>query len=160
MRDAFRTGAAVGLFLALPLALWWAAQDLAFPPGAPLGESPLALGIRALWIGQAVALPLFGLSHKPDTARGTALAEPLYAVWVPLPFYVLPWLSGALSAGTLARGLFALSAYGVCLTAAGWLSEKTIQHRAIRRIAGSSALLLVAVLAWKHRGLWLSWLER
>jgi hypothetical protein len=116
------------------------------------------MGLRALWISQVVTLPLIGVCGRPEAPWWKAALELGYATLVPLPLYVLPWLSGALPVGSLVRGALALPSYGAVLAAGGQLIDGAIRKRGVLQGAKRSALVLLAAFAWAHRGVWLGWL--
>jgi hypothetical protein len=106
-----------------------------------------------------VSLPLVGLSPGSKNRLWEAILEPVYAALVALPLYVLPWLAGAVSAGSLTRGALAVCVYGALLALGGHLIDSRVRSETVSRIAKPCGTILLAALAWAHRGAWLGWLR-
>ncbi|MFT5438866.1 MAG: hypothetical protein ACI9MJ_000727 [Alphaproteobacteria bacterium] len=112
-----RSSLTCGLLLAFIFTIWCSGAMAIYGWENGLDRKNLSLGLRVLWIAQAVALPIFAIHYATDSATPAKWLGFWFLVIVMMPLEVILWLGGVVSLESLLRSLVFLSGEATVITA-------------------------------------------
>jgi hypothetical protein len=154
---AARTGLVVGFAITRPVTVWLGPQLLGRSAERADVPAALAAALRALWVGQGVAIAFAG----PRAVGPGAVARLLgmgVLVAVPLPLVATAWLAHAAGGRALGRGIALAVAWAAAVAALAGAVDATRLGSEPRRTALAALEVGLAAAVWALRQRWLGWI--
>jgi hypothetical protein len=147
----------VGVGVSVPFTVWLGTQLLGRSLAPPLPQVAVADVVRALWLGQGLAIALGGPRGLGPSWPARALGLGVL-IAVPLPLLVAAWLAEATSGGTVARGIGTLIACAALAVLVAGAIEAAPLGPDVRRVAFATIEIGLATSLWAFRDEWLGWI--
>jgi hypothetical protein len=154
---AARAGLIVGFAITMPVAVWLGPQVLGRSPERADVPAAMADALRALWLGQGIAIALAGPRGIGSWWLARALGVGV-VIAVALPLLAAAWLAHAASARALARGVGVSFVSGAAVVLLAGAIESARLGPEPRRVALAAVELGLASALWAFRGSWLGWI--
>ena len=154
---AARTGLLVGFAITMPVVVWLGPQLLGRSPGRADVHAAMADALRALWVGQGMAIAFAG----PRGIGPGSLARTLglgVLIAVAFPFLAAAWLAHAASGRALGRGVGLTVLWGAAVVALAGALDGAPLGPEPRRVALATVEIGLAAALWTFREGWLGWL--
>ncbi len=153
---AARTGLLVGFAIIMPVGVWLGPQLLGRSADRADVSVAMAGALRALWLGQGVAIAFAGPRALGSGAGARALGLGVL-VAVAFPLLAAAWLAHAATGRLIARGVGLSLACGAAVVALAGAVDRLGPEP--RRVALAAIELGLAVAVWASRESWLGWIR-
>lgn len=154
--NASRYGLYTGTICTLPVVVWMLVQNPAQLNGFEWQATTL-LAIKALYITLAIAIALFIPWHARQWQWLENSTGAIVLVLIAMPLMTITWLSAAVTAEILLRGLTGLVAFALtvlCLAKGIELFRFVAGVKAFMRV---TLQLILATMSWTFSNFWLHW---
>jgi hypothetical protein len=148
----------VGFAITMPVAVWLGPQLLGRSSERVGVESVMADALRALWVGQGIAIACAGPRGIGPCWLGRMLGVGAL-VAVALPLLAAAWLAHAVTGRALGRGVGMSLVTGAAVVTLAAAIDAAPLGPEPRRLALAAVEVGLAAALWAFRETWLGWIS-
>ena len=157
--NASRISSYTALIYSLPIVVWTSAQFFQIGYYPSTVRPTIGLAVHVLLIAQLVTIALFVPFYQYDTKPVNGLTATILLVIVPLPFFSIAALTGAIVFLKILIAQVIITVFAILYFTSAVLLARAITDKTVAAKLLIAVQLAAATVLWAAKNQWLAWLD-